>query len=180
MVYRNHHTYLSDILLYVNPQFYPLWLWLFAGNAYGNMFILTLTQDAPFVCRERLYFLWGKYVFFCVGKTPTKMWIFVGRVWHKSIPGNCPYQAYQHYQGYPCNESIFSHCPVPPLSSSFIISLLLRVHCFQNCLFHLFTSLLLWCTTTVVMFTTSRLPWPKRQQTMLNSLPLCSLSQITP
>jgi hypothetical protein len=30
----------------------------------------------------------GKSVFFYVGKTQTKMWFFVGRVWHKSQPGN--------------------------------------------------------------------------------------------
>ena len=135
MVYRYHHTYLSDILLYVSPQFYPLSLSLSAGITSGKRLILTITQDRPFVCRENLYF-------FC-RETLTKMWFFVGRVWHKSLPGNCPYQAQQPYQVYPCNESIFSYCPVPPLSSSFIISLLLRVHCFQNCLFHLFTSLLL-------------------------------------
>ena len=38
-----------------------------------------ITQDVPFVSQERLYFLWGKYVSFFVGKTLTKMWFFVGR-----------------------------------------------------------------------------------------------------
>jgi hypothetical protein len=51
-------------------------------EASGERLTLRVTQDVPFVCRESLYFLWGKSVFFYVGNTLTKLWFICGEASH--------------------------------------------------------------------------------------------------